>query len=458
MANRMAEVTDESTDAFTMGELFGELGGELTRQNVSDITEALIEEGMDERTARKNARILWYVVKKGPVSALQTAMIEKNDVLAKVMREVVIDPYCTVDPKSIGYNEILRQLARETVARESGRGWNTAAARKESGGKVSSDGETIKTIEGIDGISAEDAGEILRILKAEPGNGYAGSRGAREAYLYGFQGRSAEDLENRGGFARMLTETQRKEIYEIGKKAGGWQEKEAAMAADKGEFERYRSVLGENAPKTLEEFCSIKYNDSNKWDALKHRYGIVEQYEVVGDVTADRIVQLDEVAFYEKKKGFDYSSLTGSRKDKARKAISKGGNAASMEFDGNVYFSHSKFGLSGSSGHSLYKGKYPAVTLSKDRVFKVKDLGDGVPRQFDTEAKFLEFVATQKRPDDRFTVTILSEKHICESCEYVVEQFRKQFPNATVNIVSGKRGYNGDEKGLHTWKHRKEMK
>ena len=223
VANRMAEVTDESTDAFTMGELFGELGGELTRQNVSDITEALIEEGMDERTARKNARILWYVVKKGPVSALQTAMIEKNDVLAKVMREVVIDPYCTVDPKSIGYNEILRQLARETVARNSGRGWNTAAARKENGGKVGSDGETIKIIEGIDGISAEDAGEILRILKAEPGEGYAGPRGAREAYLYGFQGRSAEDLESRGGFARMLTETQRKEIYEIGKKAGGWQ-------------------------------------------------------------------------------------------------------------------------------------------------------------------------------------------------------------------------------------------
>ena len=92
VANRMAEVTDESTDAFTMGELFGELGGELTRQNVSDITEALIEEGMDERTARKNARILWYVVKKGPVSALQTAMIEKNDVLAKVMREVGSEP------------------------------------------------------------------------------------------------------------------------------------------------------------------------------------------------------------------------------------------------------------------------------------------------------------------------------------------------------------------------------
>ena len=368
-----------------------------------------------------------------------------------------------MDPKSIGYNEILRQLARETVARNSGRGWNTAAARKENGGKVGSDGEMINIIEGIDGISAEDSGEILRILKAEPGDGYAGSRGAREAYLSGYQGLAEEDLENRGGFAKMLTEAQRKEIYEIGKKAGGWQEKESAMAADKGEFERYRSVLGENAPKTLEEFCSIKYNDSNKWDALKHRYGIVEQYEVDGTVSVERILQLDEIAFRGKKEGFDFSALpeTGlseKKQEKLKNGILNIGNAASMELDGKVYFSHSRFGLPGSLEHSFYKDKYPSVTLSEDRIFKVLDLGDKVKRQYDTEAKFLEFVASQKKSNDTFTVTILSEKHICESCQGVVEQFRKKFPNATVDIVSGKRGYNGDEKGLHTWKHRKKVK
>lgn len=230
------------------------------------------------------------------------------------------------------------------------------------------------------------------------------------------------------------------------------------LPADKEQFEKYRSVLGGNVPKTLEEFRNIKYNDGNKWDELKYQYRTVNRYEADGNVTADKILQLDNVAFYEKKKGFDYSAFTGKQKRKISKDISSGGNAASMEFDGKVYFSHSRFGLPGSFEHSLYKGEHPAITLSKDRIFKVKDLGDGIPRHFDTEAKFLEFVASQKKPEDKFTVTILSEKHICESCQGVVEQFKQMFPNSTVNIVSGKLGYNGDEKGLHTWKHRKKVK
>ena len=250
-------------------------------------------------------------------------------------------------------------------------------------------------------------------------------------------------------------ESFKKQYFEEAEKI---QKAKTTSTADKEQFERYRSVLGENAPKTLEEFSSIKYNDSNKWDTLKYQYRTVNRYEVDGKVTADKILQLDEVAFYEKKKGFDYSAFTGKQKRKITKDISSGGNAASMEFDGKVYFSHSKFGLSGSIEHSLYKGEHPAVTLSKDRMFKVKDLGDGIPRHFDTEAKFLEFVASQKKPEDKFTVTILSEKHICESCQGVVEQFKQKFPEATVNIVSGKLGYNGDEKGLHTWKHRKKVK
>ena len=81
-----------------------------------------------------------------------------------------------------------------------------------------------------------------------------------------------------------------------------------------------------------------------------------------------------------------------------------------------------------------------------------------MPRENDTEAKFLEFVATQKKSNDTFAVTILSEKHICPSCEGVVEQFKEMFPNAIVNIISGRRGYNGSEKGLLTYKHRKKVK
>ena len=66
-------------------------------------------------------------------------------------------------------------------------------------------------------------------------------------------------------------------------------------------------------------------------------------------------------------------------------------------------------------------------------------------------------VFAQKAPFVNKTYENLINKNKIKSRK-LVEQFRKKFPNATVNIVSGKRGYNGDEKGLHTWKHRKEMK
>lgn len=73
-------------------------------------------------------------------------------------------------------------------------------------------------------------------------------------------------------------------------------------------------------------------------------------------------------------------------------------------------------------------------------------------------AVVLEFSASVKEPTDTFEVTILSEKHICESCRGVVDQFTKMYPNAKVNIVSGKLGYNGDPAGKKTWKYRKRMK
>ena len=91
----------------------------------------------------------------------------------------------------------------------------------------------------------------------------------------------------------------------------------------------------------------------------------------------------------------------------------------------------------------------------ENRKYTVKDLGDNIPRENDTEAKFLEFVAKKINMDSSDLITILSEKHICESCQGVVEQFKKDFPNVKVNIVSGKKEYNGSEQGTNTWKYRK---
>ena len=217
---------------------------------------------------------------------------------------------------------------------------------------------------------------------------------------------------------------------------------------DREQFERYKNVLGKNSPKTLEDFYNLKYNKKDDWENLKKQYRIVNKYEVDGKVSANEILELHNIAYDSKKNGFDLSSVNS----KTRKAITTSGNAATMRFNGKTYFSHSRFDVSGTLEHSLYTGKYPTVTLSPNRIFNVLDLGDGIPREYDTEAKFLEFVATQKKPTDKFSLTILSEKHICDSCQHVVEQFKSMYPNATVNIVSGKQGYNGDPKGGQTWK------
>ena len=233
-----------------------------------------------------------------------------------------------------------------------------------------------------------------------------------------------------------------------------------ASREDKEQFERYQEVLREKSPKSLADFYKIKYNEPEKWNTLKRQYRIVNRYEIDGNVPIDKILELDQAAFYTKKTGFDFSSLTGKEKKKFRNDLNNCGNVAAMSFDNQVYFSHSRFGLPGTEEISLYNGEYPTVGLKpeEERRFSVLDLGDRIPREYDTEAKLLEFVADKKKEGDHFSITILSEKHICESCQGVVRQFKKQFPNAKVNIVSGKKGYNKSENGLKTWKHRKKVK
>lgn len=114
VAHRLAGRVNEKTGAYTMGRLFNEIGATLTEQNVTEITTALVAENMPEDIARKNAEIMAHIVAGGEVSDIQMRMIEKNDILAKVMREVIIDPNSAPNQRTGGYNEYLTALKNDS--------------------------------------------------------------------------------------------------------------------------------------------------------------------------------------------------------------------------------------------------------------------------------------------------------------------------------------------------------
>ena len=47
------------------------------------------------------------------------------------------------------------------------------------------------------------------------------------------------------------------------------EKKQKRSSADAEQYRRYKKILGENAPPTLDKFIEIKYNNSEQWDRLK---------------------------------------------------------------------------------------------------------------------------------------------------------------------------------------------
>lgn len=47
---------------------------------------------------------------------------------------------------------------------------------------------------------------------------------------------------------------------------------------DKNQFERYRKIIGDAAPATLEDFVKIKYNDSEKWEYYRGLKNYLSKY------------------------------------------------------------------------------------------------------------------------------------------------------------------------------------
>ena len=102
-ARELAERVNDSTDAYTMGRLFREVGAGLSDQSKADIAKSLMDKGMSQELAVKHAEIMEYIVEGGEVSNLQMKMIQKNDVLAETMREVIYNADSSVGKRNAAY-------------------------------------------------------------------------------------------------------------------------------------------------------------------------------------------------------------------------------------------------------------------------------------------------------------------------------------------------------------------
>lgn len=192
---------------------------------------------------------------------------------------------------------------------------------------------------------------------------------------------------------------------------------------DSNQYKRYREVLKEDAG-SLADFRQMKYNDSEKWDELQHRYSVVRLYDVdSGEMSPSKIYELDQKAFQTKTQLF-----TGTAKRK--------GNIAVMEFDGVTKFGNSQLDEEGDSAYTNFKGDKTTLVLQiKSPKFKTTVVGNH-DRFGDSEAKLFEYAASVAGDGKEHTLNLLSERCMCESCRGVMQQFKENFPNVKVNAVS----------------------
>lgn len=215
-------------------------------------------------------------------------------------------------------------------------------------------------------------------------------------------------------------------------------------SADRAQFGRYQTVLGELAPDSFDAFQQLKYNDPEKWATAKAQYRTLNIYKVdAGDLSRTDILQLDNAVITEKRSNFT-------------SAFKNSGNIAGAYLDGDnttMYYAHSMM----SDSLKGYKGGSELALLKDKRRFSYIDVltDTGTTRSdtwHDTEAKLFEYFADLYETKPFKTITMLSERGMCDSCKGVMEQFQALHPDVTINVVSNKKVEG------NVWKYRRRKK
>jgi hypothetical protein len=224
-AYRLAEKVTDKTSARRIGALMREVGYALTEQNKTDITNSLIERGMDAREAKKTATSIADIAGAESVDkAIEQA--EKNgviidDTVEAVIRDVVLNPESAVGSRSSKLAEYGTRLT-DSVVRSAG-----------MKGISEEDAVNLKKEAEFYGIGAD---EFLASAQASNATPAHFSRAFKERYLQGKIGdKTVSKYVN-----SYLSETEQNTAYRLGEIAAkaereSAQKSEAAMPKKKVE-------------------------------------------------------------------------------------------------------------------------------------------------------------------------------------------------------------------------------
>lgn len=198
-------------------------------------------------------------------------------------------------------------------------------------------------------------------------------------------------------------------------------------SADKKQYQKYKEVLGEEAPESLEEFQELKYTDEKKWNEMKHTYRIANMYESNSEkkMPASKIAELHE-KIQEAKSNFNSRGRSGC--------------TGVMEIDGEKYVSNSKLTNDSNSIWYNYKGdKSELVGEAGENKHFTYEFVYPHTREVDAEYKLYENAANIADKSIPNNVYIMAEYPMCKSCQNVTKQFETAYPSVNLYAVSKKK-------------------
>lgn len=109
-------------------------------------------------------------------------------------------------------------------------------------------------------------------------------------------------------------EWKEKFVKEEGQAEWNYYEKSAKnMTVDREQYERYKEVLGKNAPKDLESFQRLKYTDSEGWESKKREYATINKIlnkETYSEEYRNKLIS----AYYDfRKEGYEFTDHSLNR-------------------------------------------------------------------------------------------------------------------------------------------------